>query len=297
MGKHYVPQAYLRNFQVPDQPGFVWLYDKRGGEPHTANIAKIVQCHDYYSPETEATLAREVEIPGNQAMEGLLQGELLSSLQRDHLSFYIAVMLMRGPYRRRRAHEMYPQVLAETIAGVRSDIVAAASAADATSVAPLLAQIEEIAQRWATIPPSKVEAKLREPWPYQRMVDAIGDMAWRVLETSGPCYFITSDNPVYFNRELGLGLPESELCFPLSTTRALHGCQQGLRGSLTFVKAPQQLVKDVNRRLATTTEHLAFYHEQAPWLPQVLSKKHPYLPAISWPPTSSITGMRIDKQH
>jgi hypothetical protein len=261
------------------------------------NISKVVQSPDYYSSETETVLTRDVENPGNDAMRRLLQGEPLSSLQRDHLSVYIAVMLVRGPYRRRRAHEMYPQALAETIAGVRSDIVAAASAADATSVAPLLAQIEEIAQRWAITPPPKVEAMLREPWPYPRMADAIEDMAWRVLESSGPCYFITSDNPVFFHRDLGLGLPESELCFPLSTTRALHACRQGLRDSLTFVKAPQQLVKEVNRRLASTTERLAFCHEKESWLPQVLSKKHPYLPTISWPQTSNITGMRANRRH
>ena len=28
MGQHYVPQHYLRSFEVSDQPGMIWTYDK-----------------------------------------------------------------------------------------------------------------------------------------------------------------------------------------------------------------------------------------------------------------------------
>jgi len=282
MGKHYVPQAYLRNFQIPDQPGFIWLYDRHGGDPHIASITKVVQSRDYYSPETEVALARYVEISGNQAMERLLQGKPLNSSERDDLSFYIAVTLMRGPCRRRRAREVYPQVLAETMAEIRSEITAAASATGSSYVTPLLAQIDAVGQQFAVDPPPKVVAQMREPSPYKGMVVAIHDMAWRVLESSGPCYFITSDNPAFVPKKLGLGLPDSELCFPLSTTRALHACWQGQRGSLTFVRASQQHVKETNRRLASATERFAFYHEKVLWLPQVLSKRHPDLPTINW---------------
>lgn len=276
MGKHYVPQAYLRRFQIPDRPGSIWLFDKRGGEPHIASITNVVQSHDYYSPETEAALARNVEKQGNQAMERLLQGEPLNSSERDDLSFYIAVMLMRGPYRRRMFLERYPKVLAETMAETRSEIIAAALATDPACATPLLAQVDAIGQQFALDPPPKVVAQMREPSPYKSMIVAIHDMVWRVLESSGPCYFITSDTPVFLHTDLGLGLPESEVCFPLSTTRALHGCWYGQPGSLTFLEASQQCVKEINRRLANTTERFAFYYEPAPWLQQVLSKTYSF---------------------
>ena len=276
MGNHYVPQAYLRHFQIPDRPGFIWLFDKRGGEPHIASIDKIIQSHNYYSPETEAALSRNVEKQGNQAMERLLQGEPLNSSERDDLSFYMAVMLMRGPYRRRMFLERYPQVLAETMAETRSEIIAAALATDPACAMPLLTQVDAIGQQFALDAPPKVVAQMREPSPYKSMIVAIHDMVWRVLESSGPCYFITSDTPVFLHTDLGLGLPESEVCFPLSTTRALHGCWYGQRGSLTFLQASQQCVKEINRRLANTTERFAFYHESAPWLQQVLSKTYSF---------------------
>ena len=29
MGHHYVPQRYLRGFQCPEKPGWVWAFDKQ----------------------------------------------------------------------------------------------------------------------------------------------------------------------------------------------------------------------------------------------------------------------------
>jgi len=42
-------------------------------------------------------------------------------------------------------------------------------------------------------------------------------------------------------------------------------------------------VREINRRLASDTERLAFYHEPAPWLLTILAKKEPYLSVIRWP--------------
>jgi len=282
MGKHYVPQAYLRNFQIPDQPNFIWLYDKQGSEPRIACIAKVAQSPDYYSPDIEIALARDVEIPGNHAIERLLHKELLSPSERADLSYYIGTMLMRGPRRRRRVHEMYPQVLAGTTSGIRAEIAKMAATTDSAWVAGRLAEVDIVEERFAADPPPAVADQIRQPWPYRRMVTAINYMAWRILESSGSQYFITSDNPVFFSTGYGLARPESELCFPLSTTQALHGCWQGKPCSLTFIDAPQRLVKEVNRHLASQAERLAFCHEKAPWLPQVLSKTHAVLSHIEW---------------
>ena len=67
MGRHYVPQRYLRNFEIPERPGFVWLHDKQSGKSHPAPIDKVAQSKGYYSPEVEETL-RQVEGPANVVM-------------------------------------------------------------------------------------------------------------------------------------------------------------------------------------------------------------------------------------
>ena len=114
------------------------------------------------------------------------------------------------------------------------------------------------------------------------MVRALFGMTWRVLVSAGPQYFVTTDNPAFFFRAYGLAREESELTFPLSTTHALHGSWRAAGSDLVFLRATQRIVKEINRRLASDTERLAFYHEAAPWLLAIFSKKHPYLSIIRW---------------
>ena len=57
------------------------------------------------------------------------------------------------------------------------------------------------------------------------ILGALLDMTRRIVESTGPQFFITSDNPaVYFLREgYGLGGEETEVVMPISTIVALHG--------------------------------------------------------------------------
>ena len=71
MGHHFVPQRYLRNFEDPSRPGFIWLHDKRGGAARLVPIKQVAQAKGFYTAETEASLARDVEAPGNAVIRKL----------------------------------------------------------------------------------------------------------------------------------------------------------------------------------------------------------------------------------
>ena len=120
--QHYVPQQYLRNFEARGHPGFVWLYDKQGGNPRLAAIKQVAQSKEYYSADTEDLLAREVERPANAIIAKLLSNAAIDSTERFALTFYIGTMLKRVPYRRRKAMEMYPTVLDETVGRIRKQL-------------------------------------------------------------------------------------------------------------------------------------------------------------------------------
>jgi hypothetical protein len=285
MGHHYVPQRYLQNFEARERPGFIWLHDKKTGESRLAKIAQVAQSKEYYLPETEESLAREVESPANVVMRKLIDNQLLDAAERFRLTFYLGTMLKRVPFRRRRAMEMYPNVLNDTISRVRQQITELARSLpdiDPELVTRRLSEVEAARTKFQNEPPVEIIQQMREPWPSEGMLDAIHAMTWRVLISTGPQYFITTDNPAFFFGAYGLATPEAELCFPLSTTHALHGCWQRVGADLVFLQARQQFVKEINRRLAGATERLAFYHERAPWLEIILRKKDPYLSAIRW---------------
>jgi hypothetical protein len=193
-------------------------------------------------------------------------------------------MLKRVPSRRRRAMEMIPDVLGDVVANLHEQIQALATEVQANPerVAMRLREVDAAQQKFASEPPPEVLKQIQEPWPSEDALQALFEMTWRVLESSGPQYFITTDNPAFFFRAYGLARERSELSFPLSTTHALHGSWQGNRGELIFLRATQPIVKEINRRLASETERLAFYHTPAPWLLRLLPKKPPRLSTITW---------------
>jgi Protein of unknown function (DUF4238) len=124
--------------------------------------------------------------------------------------------------------------------------------------------------------------QIEEPWPSPGVVNAVFDMTWRILRTNGFQFFITTDNPVFFFRGWGIGRPQSELTFTLPSTHAIHGSRQGAPGDLIFLEVNQKFVREINRRLASQTDRLAFYHTDAPWLLGILPKQDQYLSAIRW---------------
>ena len=193
-------------------------------------------------------------------------------------------MLKRVPYRRRKGEELIPGVLEKTVAQMRRQIQSLGESArsDPARVEHWLQKVEVARQKFAQDPPPELVEQIREPWPSERMVEAICGMTWRVLISPGPQYFITTDNPAFFFGAYGLGTEKSELSLPLSTTHCLHGSRQPTNGDLVFGVVRQIVVREVNRRLASTVERLAFYHEPASWLQKILMKENAYLSAIRW---------------
>jgi hypothetical protein len=285
MGYHYVPQKYLSRFAEPTGPGVIWLYDKQGGSPRDVGIARVAQSRGFYTAEDESKLASIVEGPANPILDKLIAHESLSDRDRAQISLYVAVMLRRVPYRRRKIYEtIVPPILRDIIAEVRSEILTAAEAADMAPdlISARLTQFEDSSEHLVSNPPDRIHETVRQPWPPKKVITTIYNMAWRILETSGPLFYITSDNPVFYFESDGLGTERSELMFPLSTTHCLHGCWQGLTGGLVFLQAAQPFVREANRRIASTVERFGFYHQNVRWVQPLLQKRGPYLSRIQW---------------
>ncbi len=285
MGHHFVPQRYLRNFESPGRPGFIWLHDRHGGSPRHVSIAKVAQAKGFYSAATEAILARDVETPANVVIQKLRGNAAITPVERLQLSYYIGVMMKRIPAQRRRSAEMIPGVLKDVVSNLRQGLksIAHEMRTDPQLLIQRLQEADAVERKFSRQPPPEVLEKIREPWPSEGILRALFGMTWRVLVSTGPLYFITTDNPAFFFRAYGLAQPKSELSFPLSTTHALHGSWQPAVAELVFLRATQPIVKEINRRLASETERLGFYHETAPWLLTMLAKKKPYLSVIQWP--------------
>jgi hypothetical protein len=283
MGKHIIPQKYLRGFATTSDPLQIWMYNKQSRAWSRVAIAKAVQQSNYFDAETEKKLAISVEHPAHAALSNIRVRKHITKDERDALALYIAVMMMRVPRRRRKAREMIAPTLHDVIEQLRADLLAQASSAEHLgNVQSGLRHLDTIEEKLSRDTPPEVLANIASPWPNAAVLTAVRDMPWRIATTSGPSFFLTSDNPAYFFEAFGVASVDSELTFPLASDLALLGSWQGTLGSTEFLDAKQPLVKEVNRRIASGAERFVFYRTRATWIETLVHRSDPYLSRILW---------------
>lgn len=284
MGYHYVPQEYLKGFQTADEPGLIWMYDKELRRFVKAAITAVAQQADYYDQEAERELSRSVEGPAHITLGKVRRRERLSGDDRLRLALYVGTMIMRVPARRRRAWELVPSALEDSMNEVRALINDWAQRTDADQplVARRLTEVDAVQEKLYLEPPSSVTDQIRSPWPSERVLGCVYNMTWRIVSTDRRNCFLTSDNPASFFEGYGLGSAEAELTFPLSSDLALLANWQGPQRSLIILQGKPLIVREVNRRVASGAERFVFYHEERDWVAALANKPRPYLSRILW---------------
>ena len=274
MGNHYVPRRYLRNFEVSTRPRHIWIFNKKDGTSREVPIKTAAQRSRFYAPDDEINLERLIERPGNAVIDKLRRGQCITQEERVSLAWYLGAMVMRVPHRRARAIAIVPSVIETVRAKAASAILdlAALTGTNEATVKVRLGEADALLAKYSQELPPEVLAQIRSPWPSENVVNAILALTWRVLRSSGPNYFITTDNPAFFASQHGLGTQRSRLLFPLSTSHLLHGSPRRANEKVVFGVASQDAVKQINRHMATGATVLAFYHEEAPWILSLLKK-------------------------
>ncbi len=284
MGHHYVPQQYLRAFESQPGSGLVWMFDRQSKVTKEVPIKGSAQAPDYYEPEIERQLSA-IEGPAHAALARVITTGTIENDDREILAYYVAVMMYRGPRRRRQSEEMVPGVLETTIAKLqkRIDEWASTKPEDDSMVKRRRAEVDAIAEKYRVEPPQSVTDQVRSPWPSGRVFQIVARKTWRLIVVGAIReQFVTSDSPAFFFEGFGLGDPKSELTFPLSPRLALIADWQGEPYSVQIVSAKPGLIREVNRRVVSGAERFVFSSVPQPWLPVVAGKANPFLSRIDW---------------
>ena len=121
--QHYVPKSHLKRFTIDGEKSLLWAFDKDNGDYDklTSSIKKVC-AEDYYyyqvKPDNEIDhialedSISEVETIGNNIIDKVLASRFMpyvsiSGVERGELSFYIALLLFRGPSFRDGVAETY----------------------------------------------------------------------------------------------------------------------------------------------------------------------------------------------
>jgi hypothetical protein len=258
------------------------MFDKATRRWSEAAIAKVAQERDYYPPDVEARITSEVEAPGHIALGVVRNSGLPGPAERDALVYYVALMLMRGPRKRRRGWEVFPDTLDQTLSEIRAELRGLRTVQNSESADSALRMIDQLDEKYRGEAPPEVIEAIKSPWPSDNIVQAVRSMAWRFVRVPGGHFLITSDTPAFFFESIGLGPEAAELTWPISPSLALLGSRQGEPSSSRLLGAKPPLVREINRRLAVGAERFIFSPRKATWIEAIALRMPTALHRINW---------------
>lgn len=304
---HITPAFYLRGFTCAekDRQSFIWVYER--GLPFKPGYIKTGvynPCQrpvtatgfqwDYYAfekpdgsgwdYETYENALQKIEEGAKPAIQSLRRHEMIEGADRMALATYMAMMIKRVPRRREWADNLWPEFIREFEQG--AGFLERFEALEKNTDPSDSNKIANIARARAEYLRVISEYKSAKSMPrhillpiltgQSKIPPALCDMTWRLLVCDTDKFFLTSDNPLWFDEQKGIGNQYLEVSFPISSDSVLVISRKMVEGGI--FRAGDRVVDEVNRRSATrATRHLYGCRPES-WVVKFLNRNRPYVP-------------------
>jgi len=273
MGHHYIPQYYLKGFASPSDD-MVWVYEKGSLLKFQTHIKNIAHETDYYSSEVEKYLANEIENPANSVIKKIRDRKQLTQSEKVKLAIYMVVMLKRVPQSKIRMENMAPAV-AQSLQQ-KWDKKISKSILENPSQADLFeksrADIKGYLKKYLKNIPKDLWLELIPPEKTPNIVKIIPQMKWLFLTCEKWSAFLTCDNPVFYFESIGIGKPESEITFPISSNIVLRATYRN-NIQEEYLPIKNQDIKEINRRTVTNATRFIYHARDEDWIPRFINKR------------------------
>lgn len=243
---HQVPQFYLRNFQIPSQPGLIYSY-KRKLKPLPLSVRKVAQEEDFYDLKDPSNplprdnvdaIFKMSEHEASRIIGKLLTASSFSLSKEDfgHLIWFVALQAFRTRFAReavanhelaledRRFQKLAQDKDAYTKRGQDEADEAELELRERSRQAFLSGDIYLTLVRGGNTEDHLMGIQLGL---VKKLVPMLGRKHWRILETDDSRPFITSDHPVVtipsprHHPGMSVGYTTGWILLPLSPKRAL----------------------------------------------------------------------------
>lgn len=271
MGNHYLPQHYLRGFATISGSN-VWTHDRTDGRAFCPRIRDIAHETNLYPEALEARLNVDIEQPGSAVIDKLRARQPITTTEKLALARYMVTLWKRVPRARQRVKERMPAAAAELEAGVSKGLD------DLVQQEPHLAaraeerkrEVAGILERIKDNPPLEIWHKSIESYTSSQVAAMVASMKWRYCVcTSGSV--ITSDNPVFFFENEGIGNKHGEVSFPISSDTVLWACRK-MQPDDDHVAMPKHILREFNRRSIANATRFVFSQTEEQWILTMLAK-------------------------
>lgn len=276
MGKHYLPQYYLKGFSKDDIS--ICMYEKKVGIlARDVAIKKVASMADFYSPGLERQLADDVEKAAHKVLDRIRNKEQINNEEKIALSEYIVSFIKRVPESWNRFLKLLPRTANDLYNKIIEDInlVTSENPEKSDFFETQKQQIRQLINDIVSNPNDN-----KDIWEYSILpkatpliLAALQEMRWTflVIEKGVNESFLTCDNPVFFFTGMGLDKIDSEVSFPISSKMALWVTWKK-EASPNYVKAPREFIREFNRRTAHNSTRFIFHNAYEEWVDSFVKK-------------------------
>ncbi len=281
MGQHIVPQHYLEGFSDLSSPSTIWVYEKNSKIIFRSSVRSVANENKRWPKNTEDRLANIVEDPANLVLDKIRNRLPITGNDKDILSAYMITMIQRVPRGLERMQAIFPEVREKVFAELESKItkLITENPAKENILQNTLDKLPEFRSKYETEFPLEVWHQNIMPEALPRVLSLLPTMTWVFLTSDKKHPFLTNDNPVFFFEGLGMGKPDSEITFPVSSTITLWaiGNKNIVEG---YLPAKESIIREINRRTASAATKYIYYSTKAPWVVSLGNRRAPKLHRI-----------------
>lgn len=273
MGQHYIPQYYLRGF-CQDSDRMIWVYDMKEERIFSANVSKIANVCNFYPTELEDYLSQKIEGPANTVIKKIRDREDITPAEKSELAKYISVLWKRVPKGLNRIMLRAPKISNELRQKMHSELdrEIAYNPAKADVLENRKLKIDRILEKNPQEFHTDVWHEMIRAEQTPRIIEAVNSMTWRFFYFDEYPAFTTCDSPVFIFEDIGVGHPESELSFPISSNVVLWATRRK-NGSESYLQGTKPIIREMNRRTASMAVRYVFHSKKEKWLSSFLAKK------------------------
>jgi hypothetical protein len=301
---HFVPQFYLRNFQIPTEPRMIYEYQRKETGKKVA-IKLVAQQEDYYDlkrddPKTDKDLVDRLlgrtEIAAASTLQKLLTAPFfnLAGKEKAYLAWFVAFLAARTPFQRNRFASLDITIRERGIQEMLRDEL---NVQDILHRHPELTR-EELDKAVRGFLKGEINLEFKrggETEDYlmghqiglaNNLVDILHGKQWNLIQ-SDSIPFVTSDNPVVtmpspYSLRSKWGFTDGDVLLPLSPERALWLTNRYF--AQTVLTIPKDLMSKFQFYSITQSDTSVFAHEMLPDVQQVLdSTEYGYVYKVTLP--------------
>ncbi len=275
MGDHYIPQHYLSGFSDKSAPSKIWVYQKSSRRTLYTTIKSAANENNRWPKDIEQYLANKVETPANPVLDKIRYQQQITQSEKELLSAYMVVMMQRVDRGLERMKKLAPKVIDNVFNSVEKEILKAINKNPSRiSLQFILHNLPNLKSKYEKEFPKEIWYQNIKPSVLPQIRAVLPAMTWVFFTSDRGQSFLTCDNPVCFFEWQGIGKPQSEITFPISSEVTLWATWKSNIVDLQYSTIRETHIQEINRRVVHSATKYAYYSMKADWVINIVNKKN-----------------------